>query len=168
MHHWIIFYHYLVCLPNHLISHDTRLFLPVFASSTSQAMVMPPISESLKRSRKHPTCWESSMSCAMLRDTKPMMDLNIIIGGGGKKNVKGSGLLHWKQRQIEWNGKTNFKGSMSMSALALKTKTRWMKRVHLIHYATLWLSCVCQHSRFYRMPYGGNSCCSQGMASGAK
>ena len=46
------------------------------------------------------------MSCAMLRDTKPMMDLNIIIGGGG-----GGG------------GKKNVKGSMSISALALKTKT---------------------------------------------
>ena len=43
--------------------------------SATQAMVMPPISESLKRSRKVPLGLDSSMSWACCLFTKPMMAL---------------------------------------------------------------------------------------------
>ena len=44
-------------------------------SSATHAIVMPPTSESLKRSRKVPFGQDISISCALFLLTKPMMEL---------------------------------------------------------------------------------------------
>lgn len=124
----------------HCICKQSHCIPDLLGFSATQAMVMPPISESLNRSRKVPLGLDISMSCACCLFTKPRMAL-------------------WTHIVTQWN--TRITGALSdvhSTALTppsllqhkahLKVTQSWQQRSFLI--STHHTRQINLHSRFFQ------------------